>query len=116
MHDGSEATTVSQLLTRLQGVTDDELVSEVERLARCERDATARLVAHLAELDARRLHLGAGFSSLFAYLHGRAPALRARGLQPHRGGAGGEALPGHPGAVGRGSRQPHRDPAAGTPG
>jgi hypothetical protein len=70
MHDGSEATTVSQLVARLQRVTDDELVSEVERLARCERDATARLVAHLAELDARRLYLGAGFSSLFAYCTG----------------------------------------------
>src|SRR5438132_3891655 len=46
---------------------DAELVLEVERLARCELDATTRLVAHLAELDARRLYLGAGYPSLFAY-------------------------------------------------
>ena len=39
-----------------------------ESLARSEREATADLIAHLAELDARRLYLGAGgFSSLFSY-------------------------------------------------
>jgi hypothetical protein len=48
-------------------LSDTELVTELERLARCEREATAQLVAHLAELDARRLYLGAGFSSLFTY-------------------------------------------------
>jgi hypothetical protein len=48
-------------------MSDEELIAEVKRLAGCERDATARLVTHLAELDARRLYLGAGFPSLFAY-------------------------------------------------
>ncbi|HEY2946773.1 MAG TPA: hypothetical protein VGN09_30360 [Vicinamibacteria bacterium] len=48
-------------------LSDDELLAHVESLARCEREATATLVAHLAELDARRLYLGAGFSSLFGY-------------------------------------------------
>jgi hypothetical protein len=48
-------------------LSDTELIAEVNRLARCEREATAQLVAHLAELDARRLYLGAGFSSLFTY-------------------------------------------------
>ena len=42
-------------------------MAEVKRLARCAREATVHLVAHLAELDARRLYLGAGFSSLFTY-------------------------------------------------
>ena len=46
---------------------DDELALEVERLARCAREATALLVAHLAEFGARRLYLGAGYPSLFAY-------------------------------------------------
>jgi hypothetical protein len=49
------------------GISDEELLAEVERLAGSERNATARLVAHLAELDARRLFLGAGFPSLFSY-------------------------------------------------
>jgi len=48
-------------------LSDDELVAEVKTLARCEREATACLIAHLAELDARRLYLPAGFSSLFNY-------------------------------------------------
>jgi hypothetical protein len=46
---------------------DVDLVARVTSLARCEREATACLVAHLAELDARRLYLAAGFSSLFTY-------------------------------------------------
>lgn len=46
---------------------DDELLIEVCRLATDERHSTARLVASLAELDARRLYLGQGCSSLFTY-------------------------------------------------
>jgi hypothetical protein len=52
------------LVSRL---TDTELVAEVKRLVRCEREATANLISHLAEFDARRLYLGAGCSSLFTY-------------------------------------------------
>ena len=40
---------------------------EVKTLAKGERDATAQLVASLAELDARTLYLAEGFPSLFAY-------------------------------------------------
>ncbi len=48
-------------------LTDDELIAEVGRLAADERRATVRLVAALAEVDARRLHLAQGCSSLFVY-------------------------------------------------
>jgi hypothetical protein len=48
-------------------LSDDDLVAAVNSLARCEREATACLLAHLAELDARRLYRAAGFSSLFTY-------------------------------------------------
>jgi hypothetical protein len=48
-------------------LSDAEIVAEVSRCACTERGATAQLVAHLAEFDARRLHLAAGYSSLFAY-------------------------------------------------
>jgi hypothetical protein len=51
-------------------LSDHALLAEVLQLARCEREATVRLIAHLAELDARRLYLGAGFSSLFTYCTG----------------------------------------------
>src|SRR5688500_18836600 len=52
------------VLTRL---SDDQLLCETKRLVHNERDATARLIAALAEVDARRLYLGVGFSSLFTY-------------------------------------------------
>src|SRR5687767_8805740 len=43
------------------------LTSEIERLARAEHHTCAALIAHLVELDARKLYLEAGFSSLFEY-------------------------------------------------
>jgi hypothetical protein len=48
-------------------LTDDELLAEVTRLAGAERRATAALIRSLMELDARRLYLGEGCSSLFTY-------------------------------------------------
>src|SRR5713226_7032283 len=48
-------------------LSDRELEAEVARLAGCEREATASLIASLAELYGRRLHERAGFSSLFTY-------------------------------------------------
>jgi hypothetical protein len=48
-------------------LSDDNLVAAIKHLCGVERGATASMVAHLAELDARRLYLGAGFPSLFAY-------------------------------------------------
>lgn len=51
----------------LAQLSDQELLERVTTLAREERAATALLIAHLAELDARRLYLAEGYSSLFAY-------------------------------------------------
>src|SRR5512140_3747567 len=48
-------------------LSDTDLVIEIARLAACERAATAELVAALVVFDARRLYLGEGCSSLFAY-------------------------------------------------
>ncbi len=48
-------------------LTDPQLIEALGRCARDERGATASLVAHLAEMDARELHLGLGFRSLYAY-------------------------------------------------
>src|SRR5215203_3285744 len=47
--------------------TDGELLSDLSTLVGKECEATAHLVAVLAEVDARRLYLGQGCSSLFAY-------------------------------------------------
>src|SRR6187431_2804242 len=51
----------------LSHLTDAELTSALDRLAAEARGSTAKLVAHLVEFDARRLHLAAGLPSLFAY-------------------------------------------------
>ena len=48
-------------------LSDSDLLLEVRRLAGGEREATARLIAALGELDARRLYLGEGCASLFTY-------------------------------------------------
>ena len=46
---------------------DPDLLLEVRRLAVQERKAKAQLIAVLGELDARRLYLAEGCSSLFTY-------------------------------------------------
>ncbi len=48
-------------------LADADLLTRVHVLMATERAATAELVAALAELDARRLYLGAGCASLFTY-------------------------------------------------
>jgi hypothetical protein len=55
------------LLSSVSELNNDELLARAKRLALREREATATLVAHLAEIDARRLYLGQGCASLFAY-------------------------------------------------
>jgi hypothetical protein len=51
-------------------LSDAELLAAVVRLAHSEREATASLVSHIAEIDARRLYLGEGYSSMFTYCTG----------------------------------------------
>jgi len=48
-------------------LSDPDLIAEVTRLATLERKAIAGLVSALAELDARRLYLCQGCSSMFTY-------------------------------------------------
>jgi hypothetical protein len=55
------------LLASARRLSDGELVERVRHFAARERDATALLVAHLAELDTRDVHLRAGYGSLFGY-------------------------------------------------
>ena len=55
------------MLSTVTSLSDDALLGHVTTLAARERHATAELIAALAELDARRLYLGAGCSSLFTY-------------------------------------------------
>lgn len=54
-------------LDSLAALTNPQLLEHVVTLATREREATARLIAALAQLDSRRLYLAEGFSSLFTY-------------------------------------------------
>src|SRR5688572_25633350 len=58
------------LFSSLAHLSDAELVSRTKSLVARERHATAQLVAHLAELDTRDVHLREGYPSLFAYCVG----------------------------------------------
>src|SRR5512132_1079637 len=52
------------LLTHL---SDTALTSNLTQLVKNDRVGTARIIAHIAEFDARRLYAPAGHSSMFAY-------------------------------------------------
>lgn len=54
-------------LHSLTQLTDEALLTRVHELAQRERRTTVDLIAHLAEMDERRLHLTEGCSSLFTY-------------------------------------------------
>ena len=51
----------------LRSLSDRELLAETHRLADCERHATAHVSAALIEVDARKLCLGEGCTSLVTY-------------------------------------------------
>jgi hypothetical protein len=51
----------------LASLSDDALLHELHVIVGSHRRVTAELVLHLGEVDARRLHVDKGFSSLFSY-------------------------------------------------
>jgi hypothetical protein len=53
--------------SRLGALRNEELLSALSLLVRRGNELTSDLLAHLAEVDERRLHLDLGFPSLFAY-------------------------------------------------
>jgi len=57
----------NDILASLTRLSDAHLVARVRSLIAREREATVHLVAHLAELDTRDVHLREGYSSLFVY-------------------------------------------------
>ncbi|HEX7452506.1 MAG TPA: hypothetical protein VF294_09490, partial [Polyangiaceae bacterium] len=52
---------------RLLGVQNTELLAGLSQLVQRGNELTGDVLAHLAELEERRLHLRLGFASLFAY-------------------------------------------------
>ena len=68
--------------TKTTALSDSELLTETMRVAQTARSTTAQLLSLLAEIDSRKLYLGLGYSSLFAYcmkvLHLSEPAAYIR--------------------------------------
>ena len=56
-----------KLFSSVGQLSNLELLARVKSLALSERQATTALIAHLAELEERGLHLAEGYSSLFIY-------------------------------------------------
>ena len=54
-------------MQRLASLSDDALLHELHVIVGSHRRVTAELILHLGEVDARRLHVEKGFSSLFSY-------------------------------------------------
>jgi hypothetical protein len=55
------------LFWRLESLSDGALLDGLNRVVGSGRMALAELLAHLCEVEERRLHLDAGYSSMFAY-------------------------------------------------
>jgi len=53
--------------TSLTQLSNRALLDQLKRLVQHEREATATLVAHLAEVKKRKLYLGEGYGSMFRY-------------------------------------------------
>jgi hypothetical protein len=54
-----------RLIATAAALSDADLLVRVAMLSGRERESTVELVGHLAELDARKLHLREGYGSLF---------------------------------------------------
>jgi hypothetical protein len=52
---------------RLESLSDAELLRALSKVVADERSATATVLAHIGEVESRRLYAPAGYSSMFAY-------------------------------------------------
>jgi hypothetical protein len=57
----------NEMFASLRNFSDEDLVTSLEALIRRERDVTAQVIAHIAELDTREVHLREGYRSLYVY-------------------------------------------------
>ena len=86
--------------------TDNALLGATAQLSAHDHRTTASLVAHLAEIDARRLYLALGHPSMFAYVVETLHLFRERGLPAHPSRAYGAPVPAAVRARGGGSASP----------
>ncbi|HUH00640.1 MAG TPA: hypothetical protein VML75_01520 [Kofleriaceae bacterium] len=54
-------------MNRFESMADEVLLSSLAQVVGRSRDVEAEVVAHIAEVDTRRLYLGQGCSSMFGY-------------------------------------------------
>ena len=57
----------AELTSTVSGLADDALLAQTRQLARIEQQLNVTVIDHLREIEARRLYLRRGFSSLFDY-------------------------------------------------
>ena len=62
-----ENTVLQTSMSLFADLSDEQLLAELSRLAMHERQATTALIRCLMEVDARRLYLPQGYSSMFAF-------------------------------------------------
>src|SRR5215831_20925555 len=78
----------------LHDVADDAILTRLDSLDTRDWDTSAELLAHLAEVDGRKLYVPLGFPCMRDYcVHGR--LLRRRGEEEDSGGPCGSSVPGH---------------------
>ena len=58
-------------MENLASLSDDTLFDNIDSLLGSQRELLARLLAYLGEVEARKLHLAAAYSSLHAFFTGR---------------------------------------------
>ena len=54
----------NEILASLTGLSDVDLLARTKALIAREREATAEIIAHLAEMETRELYLREGYHSL----------------------------------------------------
>jgi hypothetical protein len=77
----------------LDHLSDALLLHDLQALVVRERAATAAVVAHLAEVDARRLYLPAGFPSMYEYCLGKLRMSEQAAMKRIRAGRAGRRFP-----------------------
>ena len=58
----------TEVESTVSGLSDDQLLEQIGKLARLDHQIQVFVIDHLCEIEARRLYLARGFSSLFDYV------------------------------------------------
>jgi hypothetical protein len=104
-----------QSIPNLSRVPDDELLRRLAALLAGSRRTEADLVAHVGEVDARKLYAREATPSMFQYCTEGLHLSGGRGLPAHRRGTRRPRAPDHPHDAGGWTPAPHRDRAARAP-